>query len=155
MLIMPITSKSPKLILQAVLEVARRALPLYSHPCSPKIFTQHQLFACLVLKESLRLDYRGVEALLNDVPALQSLLVLKHVPDFSTPAKAHHRLLRSGQAQQLLDATVDLTCQRKLLTRRDRKWDILRFSKWTSDRSKCPDIWASNRPTQVIIFAGT
>jgi hypothetical protein len=34
----------------AALATAQRALPLYSHRCSPKKFTQHQLFACLVLK---------------------------------------------------------------------------------------------------------
>jgi hypothetical protein len=37
----------------------RRALLLYSHRNSPKKFTQHQLFACLVLKSFLRTDYRG------------------------------------------------------------------------------------------------
>ena len=37
----------------------------YSHKFSPKVYTQHQLFACLVLKEALRLDYRGIAKLLS------------------------------------------------------------------------------------------
>ncbi len=63
------TSKSPKRVLLVARGVARRCLPAYSHRCSPKKFTQHQLFACLVLKEFLKLDYRGTESLLSDSPA--------------------------------------------------------------------------------------
>jgi hypothetical protein len=52
----------------AALATAQRALPLYSHRNSPKKFTQHQLFACLVLKNFLKTDYRGVVAQLADCP---------------------------------------------------------------------------------------
>ena len=34
--------------------MARDALPKYGHRFSPKTFTQHQLFACLVLKEFIK-----------------------------------------------------------------------------------------------------
>ena len=50
---MSTTSKSPRKVLQVALVVARKALPAYAHRFSPKKFTQHQLFACLVLKEFL------------------------------------------------------------------------------------------------------
>jgi hypothetical protein len=50
--------------------IARRALPLYSHRNSPKTYTQHQLFACLVLESFLKTDYRGVVAHLADCPSL-------------------------------------------------------------------------------------
>ena len=49
-------------MLLAALATAKRALPLYSHRHSPKKFTQHQLFACLVLKNFLKTDYRGLVA---------------------------------------------------------------------------------------------
>jgi hypothetical protein len=35
---------------------AQKALPAHAHPCSPKKFTQHQLFACLVLKAHQKKD---------------------------------------------------------------------------------------------------
>jgi hypothetical protein len=52
------TSKSPKRVLAEALAVGRRTLPDYAHKYSPKKFTQPQLFACLVLKEFLKIDYR-------------------------------------------------------------------------------------------------
>jgi hypothetical protein len=48
-------------VARAALEAAQRVLPFYTHPNSPKVFTQHQLFACLVLKNFLKTDYRGVK----------------------------------------------------------------------------------------------
>ena len=60
------TSKSPQAVTLAAMAVARRSLPEYAHRYSPKKFTQHQLFACLVLKNFLRTDYRGVAAHLAD-----------------------------------------------------------------------------------------
>ena len=48
------TSKSPRTVALEALAAGEVALPLYSHPCSPKKFTQPQLFACLVLKAFFR-----------------------------------------------------------------------------------------------------
>jgi hypothetical protein len=112
---MSITSKSPAAVLRAALDVAKQALPAYSHRCSPKKFTQHQLFACLVLKNFLKTDYRGVTAQLQDCSSLQKVLGLKHVPHYTTLQKAARRLLLSSRAKKLLDATV-----RKQLGRRQR-----------------------------------
>jgi hypothetical protein len=92
----------------AALAAARRALPAYSHACSPKTFTQHQLFACLALKNFLRTDYRGVAAHLADNPALIETLGMAKVPHFTTVQKAAHRLLKSAPARRLLEATVRL-----------------------------------------------
>ncbi len=78
----------------AALSTAFRALPAYSHRYSPKKFTQHQLFACLVLKNFLKTDYRGVVAHLADHPTLLSLLNLRAVPHFTTLQKASVRLLK-------------------------------------------------------------
>ena len=59
---MSTTAKSPLDVLLTAHAVAVNALPAYSHRCSPKRFTQHQLFACLVLKQFLKIDYRGLTA---------------------------------------------------------------------------------------------
>jgi hypothetical protein len=106
MVSMAITSKSPQAVVRAALATARRALPAYSHVCSPKKFTQHQLFACLVLKNFLKCDYRGVVAHLQDHPTLLVLLELKFVPHFTTLQKASRRLLASAPAKRLLEQTI-------------------------------------------------
>ena len=113
---MSVTSKSPAAVLRAALEVARQALPAYSHRCSPKTYTQHQLFACLVLKNFLKTDYRGVVAQLQDCSSLRELLGLDHVPHYTTLQKAAHRLLKSAPAKKLLDATVreQLGCRQRV-----------------------------------------
>ena len=74
--------------------VARKALPAYAHRFSPKKFTQHQLFACLVLKEFLKLDYRGVWQLLLDTPDLRAVIELRATPHWTTLQKAADRLLK-------------------------------------------------------------
>ena len=103
---MSTTSKSPAAVLLAALEVAKQSLPAYSHRYSRKTYTQHQLFACLVLKNFLKTDYRGVTAQLQDCPGLQELLGLEQVPHYTTLQKAARRLLKSAAAKKLLDATV-------------------------------------------------
>ena len=48
---------------QLALQVARQPLPPYGSKYSPKKFTQPSLWACLLVKEYLRMDYRGLEDL--------------------------------------------------------------------------------------------
>ena len=74
------------------LEVGQRCLPLYAHKYAPKKFTQPQLFACLVLKEFERKNYRGVAQLLDDCPDLRAVIELKTVPHFTTLQKSGRRL---------------------------------------------------------------
>jgi hypothetical protein len=103
---MATTSKSPRRVLQVAHALGKVQLPKYWHRFSPKKFTVAQLFACLVLKEFLRLDYRKLSALLEDAPSLAATIDLKRVPHFSTFQKAAARLLVSRQVQSLLDETV-------------------------------------------------
>lgn len=110
---MATTSKSPLRVVRAALATARRALPAYRHRCSPKVYTQHQLFACLVLKNFLKTDYRGVTEHLADHADLCKTLGLKKVPHFTTLQKASQRLLLAARAKKLLDATVRLHLGRK------------------------------------------
>ena len=100
------TSKSPRTVALEALATGEAALPLYSHPCSPKKFTQPQLFACLVLKAFFRTDYRGIVAILADWQELTRALGLRIVPHFTTVQKAAERLLCFGPANDLLRATV-------------------------------------------------
>jgi hypothetical protein len=78
------------------LEVARQSLPPYSATHSPKLFTQHQLFAVAVLRQFFRTDFRGIAAILADSSDLRDVLGLKRVPHFSTLFYAEQRLSRGG-----------------------------------------------------------
>ena len=102
----------------AALATARRALPAYSHASSPKKFTQHQLFACLALKNFLKTDYRGISAHLADHPTLVEALELASVPHYTTLQKAAKRLLLSAPARRLLEATVRLHMKRRRRVKR-------------------------------------
>jgi hypothetical protein len=107
------TSKSPRKVLVCAWRVAAKVLPAYSHRYSPKKFTQHQLFACLVLKAFLKTDYRGLAEHLADCPDLREAIELKRVPHFTTVHKAAKRLLRSKHVDRLLDETVRLVMGRR------------------------------------------
>ena len=103
---MSLTSKSPRTVLLIAMDAARRALPAYAHRCSPKKFTQHQLFACLVLKAFYRTDYRGIVAILEDCPSLCETIGLDEVPHYTTLQKTAARMLCRNKANRLLDATL-------------------------------------------------
>ena len=88
-------TKSPLALVREALSAAREALPAYSFR-SRRDFTQHQLFAILVLRQFLKTDYRGVVAMIEDWPALQKALGLGKVPHYSTLCYAQRRLLEKG-----------------------------------------------------------
>jgi hypothetical protein len=115
---MATTSKSPVRILQVAHALGRERLRTYWHRFSPKKFTLPQLFACLVLKEFLRLDYRKLSALLEDAPSLAAAIGLQQVPHFSTFQKAAARLLIVRRVQLLLDETVRVATQQRVMKRR-------------------------------------
>jgi hypothetical protein len=108
-------SKSPIQVGLEALDVGQRCLPPYAHRFSPHVYTQPQLFACLVLKTFFRLDYRGITVLLQDFSDLQEALELKFVPHFTTLQKASQRLLLAPRARRLFHTTV-----RRFLKRRRR-----------------------------------
>jgi len=112
------TSKSPKRILQVAHQLGKQRLQTYSHRFSPKKFTLPQLFACLVLKEFLRLDYRKLSALLEDAPSLAAVINLRQVPHFSTFQKAASRLLVSRRVQRLLDETIRGATQHRVIKKK-------------------------------------
>ncbi len=122
------TSKSPRKVTLEAFEIAKQTLPAYSHRFSPRKFTQHQLFAILVLKTHQRKDYRGVIELLEDMPELVKDLCLESIPHFTTLQKASQRLLEQAQVQQLLDTTVEQH-RKKALARSNSPRSIRRA--WT------------------------
>jgi hypothetical protein len=86
-------TKSPLAVARIALATAKIALLPYSSKFSRHDFTQHQLFALLALREFLKLDYRGLEAILREWAELRDTLGLTKVPDHSTIQKAAVRLL--------------------------------------------------------------
>src|SRR6266576_5373734 len=104
---MSTTSKSPLRVLRAADQIGQRRLRRYWHRFSPQKFTLAQLFACLVLKEFLKLDYRKLAALLADTPDLCYAIELTKVPHFTTFQKAAQRLLTAAPARRLLDETIE------------------------------------------------
>ena len=102
------TTKSPRKVLRVAHAVAVQSLAAYSHLFSPKKFTQHQLFAVLVLKEFMRCDYRKVTQLLEECPDLCREIGLEPVPHFTTIQKASKRLLTFAGTRSLLKSTVKL-----------------------------------------------
>jgi hypothetical protein len=86
-------TKSPLAVAREALAVARQALPEYSSKYSRQDYTQHQHFALLALREFLKTDYRGLEALLTEWSELREALGLAKAPDHSTLHKAAERLL--------------------------------------------------------------
>lgn len=86
-------TKSPLALARTALATAKIALLPYSSKFSRHDFTQHQLLALLALREFLKVDYRGLEAILRDWAELRDTLGLTKVPDHSTIQKAAARLL--------------------------------------------------------------
>jgi hypothetical protein len=88
------------------LAIGSATLRDYSHPFSPKTYTQPQLFACLVVKAFLKTDYRGTCRVLQEWAELRDTLRLAKVPHFTTLQKASERLLRARRARRLLSLTI-------------------------------------------------
>ncbi len=91
---MPKMTKSPSQFTRVAYENAKKALPEYSHPKSPKKYTQPQLFAILALRIFLKEDYRGILQILSEWTELRSILELDQLPDHSTLCYAEKRLLK-------------------------------------------------------------
>jgi hypothetical protein len=100
------TSKSPLAVASWAYLIAQRAIPKYSHTKSPHRYTQHQLFALLVLKQFFQEDYRGLTVIINDFSDLRAVLELDNVPHYTTLQKAAQRLLDSQKVQRLLKTTI-------------------------------------------------
>jgi len=90
------------------MNIARTELPAYSHPCSPKKYTQHQWVAILVLQTFLGTGYRGTQAYLNDWSDLREDLGLEEVPHWTAIEKAKKRLMKFVHGYKLLRRSVTI-----------------------------------------------
>jgi hypothetical protein len=89
------------------LQVAAGALPPYSHPKSPRKYTQPQLLACLLLKAHLKQSYRGIADLLAAADGLRDALGLARVPDHSTLQDFAARAVSPEAVDRLLAALLE------------------------------------------------
>lgn len=90
-------TRSPVALARTALSVAAKALPAYASKYSKHDFTQHQLFAMLVLKQFFKTDDRGIAALLAALPDLRKTLGLTNkVPHPTTLFYAQRRLGKKG-----------------------------------------------------------
>lgn len=93
--------------------LAAHILPPYGSKFAPKKFTQPSLLACLCLKEYLKLDYRGLEALLASAAELRLAMGLRTAPDHSMLHWFARHKVKPRLLTQLLEAAVRLFPQRK------------------------------------------
>ena len=77
--------------------------PGYDSRFSRHDFTRPQLFACLALRESLRLSYRKTQAFLVDVPQWTAEVGMKRAPDHNTLWRAFGALFKKGRVKRALD----------------------------------------------------
>lgn len=99
---------------EAVIELAMDAMrtaeigvPAYTHPRSPHLFNQHQLFALLAIRRYLRTDFRAVSRLVQRCAALRGILGLPRAPHYSTLCYAERRLLARGGHGALLREVLE------------------------------------------------
>jgi len=111
-------TKSPLHVARRALAVGERGLRRYTHRFSPQVYTQPQLFACLVLKVFFKTDYRGIVVLLEDWDGLARTLGLRRVPHWTTLQKASRRLLSVPRANRLLTHTLPHLLGRRRRVRR-------------------------------------
>jgi hypothetical protein len=111
-------SKSPLRVAREAVAVAGKLLRPYSHKFSPKLYTQPQFFACLIMKIFYKTDYRGIATQLRDFSELRQTIGLRCVPHWTTLQKASRRLLRLPRARRLLRATIRRRMGRRRRVRR-------------------------------------
>ena len=109
------TTKSTLAVARTALEAAKRALPDYARPKSPKKFTQPQLLACLVVKEFAGKDYRGVSTMLAEWSDLRDVLTLVKIPHFTTLCQAAKRLLAKPKVDRVLGEILAMCREAKIL----------------------------------------
>lgn len=89
--------------MQLAYRLGNKHLPAYASRFSRHDFTLSQLFACLVLKQFYKLDYRALEGLLEDSPDLLRAVGLSRAPHRSTLCDAFAKLCREEHFSPMLD----------------------------------------------------
>ena len=89
-------SRSGLAVARKAYALAKKTLPSYSTLQGPQKYTQHQLFAILVVRQFFGFDYRRTVQLLSDSSDLRRAIKLKVIPHYTTLQKAQQRLLKKG-----------------------------------------------------------
>src|SRR5688500_4402869 len=99
-----LTCKSPRKVMRVAHALGSRCLRTYSSKFSRHDFTLPQLFACLVVREQMRLSYRGAEALLRDGRAwCRAIGMKRRTPDHATLHRASALILAGRRVARMLD----------------------------------------------------
>ncbi|MEM1210758.1 MAG: transposase [Planctomycetota bacterium] len=99
------TCRSPRTVMRVAHDLAARVLPDYTSRFSRHDFTLPQLFACLVVREQLRLSYRKAEAVLRDTDWCKSI-GMWWTPDHTTLCRAFGRIANDASIRPLFDGCV-------------------------------------------------
>ena len=97
------TSRSCLEQMRRAYALGQRVWPDFDSRFSRHDFTRPQLFACLVVRESLRLSYRKVEVFLSDVPDWLASIGLARAPDHNTLWRAFGTMLKKRRVERALD----------------------------------------------------
>ena len=100
---MSIASKSPKKIARIALYIGFLVFPEYRSACSRHDFTQPQLFACLILRKYMNIDYRSISQWLADCSDIRQWLGLGRSPHFTTLQKTERRLMQNWGYNELIN----------------------------------------------------
>lgn len=95
-------------------------LPAYTAKFSRKDFTLPQLFACLVVREMLRLSYRKAEAFFRDNPDWLAEIGSHKPPDHNTLCRAFGVLCTRQRLNKMLDLLSELFRNAGRLKLKDR-----------------------------------
>ena len=104
-----LTCKSPRKVMRAAHALGCRCLRKYSSKFSRHDYTLPQLFACLAVREQMRLSYRGAEALLRDGRAWCRAIGIRgrKTPDHATLHRAAGVLLTGRRLGRALDVLAE------------------------------------------------
>jgi len=95
--------------------LASRIWPQHPSSFSRHDFTLPQLFACLVVREMMKLSYRKAESLLRDSPHWLSAIGMTRAPDHNTLWRAFEVLLKGRRINGMLDLLAEVFKQERLL----------------------------------------
>lgn len=96
-------------------QLASRIWPDYSNAASRHDFTLPQLFACLIVREMLKLSYRKTEKLLHDSPDWLSEIGMSRAPDHNTLWRAFGKIVEVRPVNRMLDLLAELFAESRLL----------------------------------------
>src|SRR5689334_17969323 len=104
-----LTCKSPRKVMRVAHAIGSRCLRKYSSKFSRHDYTLPQLFACLVVREQMRLSYRGTEALLRDGRAWCRAIGMRgrKTPDHATLHRAAAAILSGRRIGRVLDLLAE------------------------------------------------